>query len=195
MIWTYIGVPIKRYPAVFRHLKQYQSQLEKRQDQGDHWWELRACAYYDEFKKPKIIYPDIFKHQSFAYDLDDHLLVNTLYFMPEADPALLGILNSELMEFYYARISNQIRGGYRRSFTQYIQELPIVSPTKDLRNKVAKVLKLPKSEESDSPAVREIEADISEIVFGLYGLTRDEIRLVKEDLAASQRQDPKQIGS
>ena len=98
----------------------------------------------------------------------------------------LTILNSELMEFYYARISNQIRGGYRRSFTQYIQGLPIVSPTKDLGNKVAKVLKLAKSEGSASPVVREIEADINEIVFGLYGLTRDEIRLVKEDLAASQ---------
>jgi len=193
LIWTYVGVPIKRYPAVFRHLKQYQRQLEKRQDQGDHWWELRACAYYDEFEKPKIIYPDIFQHQSFAYDPDDHLMVNTLYFMPEADSALLGILNSELMEFYYARISNQIRGGYRRSFTQYIKELPIIPPTKDIRDKVAKLLRLAKSDGPDSPSVRGVESDINEMVYKLYELRADDIRLVREDLASTQQQDPKQI--
>jgi hypothetical protein len=35
LIWTYIGVPIKNYPAVFRHLKQYQTELEKRWDKGN----------------------------------------------------------------------------------------------------------------------------------------------------------------
>jgi type I restriction-modification system DNA methylase subunit len=178
LIWTYIGVPIKQYPAILRHLKQFQNQLEKRQDQGNYWWELRACAYYDEFKKPKIIYPDIFQHQSFAYDPDNHLMVNTLYFMPEADLALLGILNSQLMEYYYARISNQIRGGYMRSFTQYIRELPIASPTRDLRSKVEKVLKLAKADGADSLAVREVEADIDEIVFDLYGISPEEVALM-----------------
>lgn len=189
LIWTFVGVNIKRYPAIFRHLKQYQKQLAIRQDQGDHWWELRPCAYYDDFKKQKIIYPDIFQHQSFAYDPEDHLMVNTLYFMPEADPGLLGILNSQLIEFYYARISNQIRGGYRRSFTQYIKQLPIVPPTKDLRNKVAKALKVAKT--GSTVELREVEEEINQIVFGLYGLSKDEIKIVKEDLAQSDKQVPK----
>jgi len=45
LIWTYIGVPIKNYPAIFKHLKQFQPQLEKRWDKGNFWWELRACDY------------------------------------------------------------------------------------------------------------------------------------------------------
>ncbi|MDX1521983.1 MAG: N-6 DNA methylase, partial [Anaerolineae bacterium] len=59
LIWTYIGVQIDRYPAIFEHLKQHQAKLQKRWDKGNHWWELRACDYYDLFEQPKIIYPDI----------------------------------------------------------------------------------------------------------------------------------------
>ncbi len=35
LIWTYIGVPINRYPAIFKHLQQYQAQLEKRWDKEE----------------------------------------------------------------------------------------------------------------------------------------------------------------
>jgi len=55
LIWTYIGVPIEKYPAIFDHLKQYREQLERRWDKGEHWWELRHCDYYEDFEKPKIM--------------------------------------------------------------------------------------------------------------------------------------------
>ena len=44
LIVARIGIPIKRYPAVFAHLSQWQSELKKRKDQGNHWWELRMRA-------------------------------------------------------------------------------------------------------------------------------------------------------
>ena len=54
LIWTYIGVPIEQYPAIFNHLQQFQRQLERRRDQGEHWWELRNCTYYDDLKPQKL---------------------------------------------------------------------------------------------------------------------------------------------
>ena len=36
---------IKDYPSIYDYLKQYQKQLQKRQDQGKHWTNLRNCAY------------------------------------------------------------------------------------------------------------------------------------------------------
>ena len=59
LIWTYIGVPIERYPAVLAHLEQFREKAEVRWDQGQYWWELRACDYYDAFAHSKIMYPVI----------------------------------------------------------------------------------------------------------------------------------------
>ena len=61
LIWTYIGVDINRYPAIKRHLDQFKEKLEKRYDKGKYYYELRTCDYYNEFEKPKIIYPEIAK--------------------------------------------------------------------------------------------------------------------------------------
>ncbi|HDR90990.1 MAG TPA: class I SAM-dependent DNA methyltransferase, partial [candidate division Zixibacteria bacterium] len=49
----------KDYPAIYEHLKRYEPQLRKRQDQGDNWTNLRNCAYLEEFEKEKIIFPVI----------------------------------------------------------------------------------------------------------------------------------------
>jgi hypothetical protein len=43
------------YAALHTHLNQYRDALIKRQDQGDFWWEPRACAYWDKFDQPKIV--------------------------------------------------------------------------------------------------------------------------------------------
>jgi len=67
IILTKIGVEINKYPAIFRHLKKYQKQLEKRWDKGKYWWELRACDYYSEFSKPKIIFPRHCKRKSMGF--------------------------------------------------------------------------------------------------------------------------------
>ena len=180
LIWTYLGVDMKCYPAIMRRLRPHRDRLAARQDRGNHWWELRACAYYEDFRQPKIVYPDIFQRQSFAYDPDEHLMVNTLYFMPRANVGLLGILNSSLMEVYYARVSNQIRGGYRRSFTRHVSGLPIVSPTAALREKVQRLLKAVREDGRDSPRAAEIERDVNDLVFDLYSLTRAERKLIAE---------------
>jgi len=68
LIWTHIGVRIERYPGVMRHLEHFQDKAQKRCDMGNHWWELRACDYYEAFTGPKIIFPDIAKEPRFALD-------------------------------------------------------------------------------------------------------------------------------
>ncbi|MHA0044123.1 TaqI-like C-terminal specificity domain-containing protein [Deinococcus sp. PEB2-63] len=95
LIVTPIGVNISRYPAVFAHLQRYQERLEKRSDQGNHWWELRACDYYDAFDRPKIIYPDMAQEPRFTLDTTGYYFGNTTYLIANADLYLLGILNSQ----------------------------------------------------------------------------------------------------
>jgi restriction endonuclease TaqI-like protein/Eco57I restriction-modification methylase len=127
LIWTYVGVPITQYPAIYRHLQQYQPQLEKRSDKGKQWWELRHCDYYAEFERPKIVFPDIAEKCKFAFDSDGNYSINTTYMIPieENQEYLISLLNSSLIDFFYRAVSNPIRGNYLRFFTQYVNPTPM----------------------------------------------------------------------
>ena len=129
IIWTYIGVPIETYPTVFEHLSAYEEQLKKRQDQGKQWWELRACAYYDAFERPKIVYPDIGKRPRFYLDMANYFIEATAFVIPIHDWYLLGVLNSfacfEYVKSLASILGDENKGGRIRFKTLYMRNLPI----------------------------------------------------------------------
>lgn len=125
LIWTYIGIQIKQYPAVFKYLTQFQKQLEKRWDKGKHWWELRACDYYDALAQPKIVFPDIAATCRFALDREGRFLGNTGYFIRGDDLFLLALLNSAAVLTWYKSQLAVYRGGYLRFFDQDVKKIPI----------------------------------------------------------------------
>ena len=193
LIWTYIGVPIENYPAIFTHLKQFQSELQKRSDQGNYWWELRACDYYDKFEKSKIIYPDIATNCRFFLDEQGFFGSNTTYFIPGRDLFLLGILNSLLAQFYFVQVCAGLEGSsetYLRFFGQYIQNFPVRPSEKSQRDKIAlfaeRMLSLqkknPRTPQEQEMVKREIESTdraIDKLVYELYGLSEEEIKIVE----------------
>ena len=105
--------------------------LVKREDQGKYFWELRSCAYWQEFEQPKVLYPDIYEHQSFAWDVAGFFSVNTTYFIPTPEQWLAALLNSTSIEWFYTQVSNKVRGGYLRAFSDYIKQIPIPAATPD----------------------------------------------------------------
>ena len=54
-------IDIKDYPAIKKHLDEHWDEISKRSDKGDTPYNLRNCAYMDDFAKPKIVYPDIMR--------------------------------------------------------------------------------------------------------------------------------------
>src|SRR5690554_1245067 len=54
-------IDIEDYPAIKNHLNKYYSQLVKRSDKGDTPYNLRNCAYMEDFFRPKVIYPNMTK--------------------------------------------------------------------------------------------------------------------------------------
>lgn len=168
LIVTKIGVDMSRYPAIFRHLKKYQTQLEKRWDKGEHWWELRACAYYDAFDKPKIIFPDIAVSCRFAFDTSEAFASNTAYVVPTANLFLLGVLNSRVVEEYYVEISAQVRGGYLRFIRQYVEQIPIPNATDTQQQEITRLAQ--RCLDAGGVECEAWEAEISERVEALYGL-------------------------
>src|SRR5205814_1561080 len=55
-VWEFFA---NEYPAIARHLAPFAERARKRDDQGQFWWELRACAYYQAFENAKIVYPEL----------------------------------------------------------------------------------------------------------------------------------------
>ncbi len=185
------------YPAVANHLEQFHEKAEKRWDKGDYWWELRPCAYYDEFEKPKIILPDISLRGNFTYDEKHAFVANTGYIIPVDDKYLLGVLNSKLTTFIYGSISSTYRGGYLRFIYQYLAQLPIrtidfynpddVAMHDEMVALVDTMLGLHKQLPKLAGIKREvIEAQIEStdraidgLVYRLYGLAEEETKIVE----------------
>jgi adenine-specific DNA-methyltransferase len=61
-------INIDDYPAIKNHLDNYWTNIKKRQDKGITPYNLRSCAYVEEFQKEKIIQPQTVKKQSFVLD-------------------------------------------------------------------------------------------------------------------------------
>ncbi|MGH7963607.1 MAG: Eco57I restriction-modification methylase domain-containing protein, partial [Candidatus Binatia bacterium] len=184
----------KTYPAIYEYFTPLRKKLIDRYDQGKYFWELRTCAYWQEFEQAKILYPDIYEHQSFAWDEQGFYAANTCYFIPTEEKWLTGLLNSGTVEWFYSQISNKIRGGYLRAFSDYMQQIPIPHPPKPVEKRIeASVTKIQATKKKDLNAfVGELEAEIDGLVAHLYGLTADEYRLILDDLALP---DPVRVGA
>ncbi|ADD09141.1 Eco57I restriction-modification methylase domain-containing protein [Candidatus Aciduliprofundum boonei] len=186
------------YPAIAKHLAQFEEKAKKRWDKGEYWWELRPCDYYEEFEKPKIMFPDIALRMQATYDDKAFYCVNTAYIIPVGDKYLLGILNSKMVHFYYANITSTIRGGYMRFIRQYLEMIPIrvldLSKPEERRmhdeivNYVGRMLelhrelgeaRLPGEKERIKRQIDGIDRAIDSLVYRIYGLTDEEIRIVE----------------
>ncbi|KAB8314632.1 N-6 DNA methylase [Tolypothrix campylonemoides VB511288] len=168
LIVTKNGVDINKYPAIFNHLNQWKNELEKRSDQGEYWWQLRACAYYDEFDKPKIIFPDIAQEPRFVLDTQKVYLNDTTFMIPIHDLYLLGVLNSSSVKNFYSEISPTILGKNLRFKRQYVEKIPIPNASTTEREAISKLVQ--KCLDAKGVGCEAWEKEISDRVAALYGL-------------------------
>ena len=140
-------IKIEDYPAVKRHLDQYWDKIKKRADQGDTPYNLRNCAYVDDFNKPKLFYADISQQLCFAYCEKTMFCNNTTYFISCRDEVTLRYLqmylNSSIIDWYYRTLSVQLGTAAVRMFSIYVLRIPIPS---DKNNNIYDAYHLSKNE-------------------------------------------------
>ncbi|WP_078127634.1 Eco57I restriction-modification methylase domain-containing protein [Leptospira alexanderi] len=184
------------YPAIFNYLKQFQKKAEARSDQGDYWWELRACDYYIEFEKEKIIFPDISTRGNFTIDFNKSYLVNTSYIIPVKDNYLVALLNSKISTWVYSKSTSTIRGGYLRWIYQYVEQIPIPnSSDPKIKEKIISLveemlssqqnLQLATSD-SDKKIFQQkcdlLDKQIDKLIYELYRLTEEDITIIENSV-------------
>ena len=171
------------YPVIYQHLSDYYDRLIAREDQGRFYWELRSCTYYDKFEKSKIVYRRIATSLDASYDTKGTFGLDTTFFIPTTELALLAILNSKLFDWYARHkvlpLNDPWAGGGLQFFAQYMEKVPIVDMTSEQRTGLSYLVnQILADPESDS--VREMERKIDQLVYQLYGLTDAEIEFIKQ---------------
>ncbi len=213
LIFTRRGVEIKKYPAIKRYLHQFKKQLmpkpknweeewQGRKPGNYQWYEIQdTIAYYQKFEKPKIIIPTIVQKASYAFDKSGFYSNDKTSIIASDDLYLLGLLNSQVLDFVLHSIASTKRGGYFEYKPMYVQKLPIRpidfdNPTdKTNYDKMVQQVeimltlnqKLAISLDSHSRTVlkRQIDAtarQIDNLVYQLYNLTKREIEIVEKSL-------------
>ena len=188
----------QNYPAISAQLVPFSEAAQKRFDKGEYWWELRACDYYGEFEKPKIIVPAIVQKASYYYDESGYYSNDKTCIISTTDLYLLGILNSTVPDFVLHHIASTKQGGYFEYKPMYISQLPIrvidfsnpadVKRHEQMVNLVERMLELHKQlsaarlaqeKELIERQISATDGQIDRLVYELYGLTEEEIRIVE----------------
>ncbi|WP_304035986.1 Eco57I restriction-modification methylase domain-containing protein [Mesonia mobilis] len=116
----------QKYPDILEELDKYKNGLIKRYDQGLNYWNLRACAYYEEMQQPKIIYPRINSQGNFYLDEKGKVfLLDNNFFISTDSKSLLALLNSKLIFFYLKNICTTLQGGFYDFRRDKIKTIPI----------------------------------------------------------------------
>ncbi|WJI09297.1 hypothetical protein FGU46_03885 [Methanobacterium sp. CWC-01] len=125
-----IGVDIEEYLAIKKYLGIYEDQLRKRHDQGKNWWELRACAYYENFKKEKIMWGNLSIGPNFSYSEEEIYTTAPANILTGKNlKYLLTILNSKITFFIFKLIGVKVDSGYSEWKKNRVEQLPIYPAT------------------------------------------------------------------
>jgi adenine-specific DNA-methyltransferase len=183
-------IDINDFPIIKEHLDKYKDKLQKRLDKGLTVYNLRNCAYLNEFKKDKLVWAETMRvHKSdlgnfprFGYDDTGKFLDKTTFFATGDNiKFVLGVLNSQLGKWLIKEyISKLDTGGYMVQKVS-LENIPVIQSnekdTMKLEKLVDQILSLKKSNpEADTSS---LEAEIDMLVYELYGLSEEEIKVVE----------------
>ncbi len=194
------------YPTIYNHLLQYKDQLEQRgqcrysrgpQNSNKpypgqhHWLELDnnpRDSYLQDFEKEKIVYPCIMaKEPCFVYEKKGFYApapANIITGDKIEIKYLTALLNSKCI--YFAMRKFYMGGGIESELkTNNLEKIPIPKITEKNQELADKIIvlvdKILQTKEKDPKAnTQRLEQEIDALVYQLYHLTDEEIKIIEE---------------
>ncbi|CAG9889093.1 Eco57I restriction-modification methylase domain-containing protein [Bacteroides ovatus] len=195
LIFTRRGTDIEKFPFIKKHLYGFYDNLKpktpedstKGRKPGNYkWFEiLDNTAYYREFEKSeKIIWGLTADKWAYTLDTEQHYLPSNAYILTsETIPIrfILGLLNSKLLRYYFGFIGVMTAGGAYTLKASTIEALPIAIGTKQQQKEIAlKVENILNAKATNKQTdVSSSEHEIDCLVYNLYGLSENEIKIVE----------------
>ena len=162
----------EQYPTVYSHMLQYKEPLSKRNKAETgiryEWYAMQrwGAKYWEDFNKPKVVYPETTQGAYFAYDTSGVFIDKTCFMLISNDSHYLQMtLSSRLFEYAYKRIFSSVElGEHGYQYNKHaLIKLPVIN-NKDVICQLSEV---------------ENESEIDSLVYQLYGLTEEEIKIVE----------------
>ena len=178
-----LPIDINKYSAIKKHLDKYYSDLEVRQDKGITPYNLRNCAYLEDFEKSKIVWASVGENE-YSYIEKGIYLLDTNYFLvcdnEEILKYLIGIFNSKLFLFALSYKDTQLGdGGAWRHYKYNLEEMTIPEVDKKTEKEIVNLVEKVIEGKKKGIDTRELEWEIDKIVYGLYNISDEEIRLIE----------------
>ena len=177
------------YPIVKTYLQSFGKRLEQTGENGARkktlhkWFETQDnIAFWADFEKPKLIWKRIGSILRFSYDESGaYCLDSTCIATGEKVKFLCAVLNSKLCNSELFRIAPKTGTGDLIISVQALEPLNVPFPTKEQEEAILKVFEqILSSKKSDlATDISALEAEIDRLVYELYGLTEEEIRIVE----------------
>ncbi len=193
IIYTTKDLIIDNYPNILKHLIPHIEKLSQKRETKNGtlpWWCLHWARNKKLYQGNKIVLRQTGDSIIAALDLDDFFVMDSVMVIKlqtETDLNLkyiLALLNSRLMGFMYENIAKEKGRTFAQVKPQNIKQLPIKviseSEQKPIVTLVEKVLAAKQATPSVSTVDSEKEIDM--LVYGLYGLTGEEIEIIENSI-------------
>ena len=173
------AVDIKKYPISEKYLLENREVLANRsyiQKAKRNWYEIWVPQQPENWKKTKLVFPDISEKPVFWISSEDEVIQGNCYWIisDNNDDDLLwlalGVGNSSFIEqFYDVNFNNKLYAGRRRFMTQYVEKFPLPNPNLDISKEIISLSKRIYSlvEKSDTA---ELEKKLNGLVYKVFGL-------------------------
>jgi hypothetical protein len=191
----------KKYPAIARLLHPFEERAKERKHQGDFWWECACAPALFETNQSRIFFSGSGEHPVFTFDYGSAIPDRYTRFISHSSLFLLAVLNSRLMAFILRATLHELPEKKQTQVWERIATLPVYTP--DLDNPEDRTrhdrmvtlvtgmlelhnhLILAKSDQEKRLITQDIgsvDRQIESLVYGLYGLTLEEIAVVEESV-------------
>ena len=165
-------IHIEDYPAIQQHLDTHWNKIKSRSDKGDTPYNLRNCAYMDEFSKPKIVWGNLNTMGSYAL-VPDNMFINAPSCMiVPGNNYLLAALNSKVVDFYIRTLGVVRNGGFFEYKPMFVEKIPVPKITAEQEQLFDDII-------SSSQTDDERDLRIDEMMNKLYDLSKEEINFLQ----------------
>ena len=186
LIATHNGIPekgiprikIDDYPAIKRHLNKYKREINARYDKGDTPYNLRSCAYWEDFSKPKIVWGNLCLSAQFSYTEERFFINAPSPMIVPGNKYILAVLNSKLGDWYIRHLGVIRNGGYFEYKPMFIERLPIPQIAINKQKHFVAVVDNILTSKNNCKSTKRNQSLLDEMVFQLYGLTAEEISYI-----------------
>jgi hypothetical protein len=180
-----------QYPVIYDYLLQFKADLGKRnkEEVGKRyeWYALQRCAasYYDEFEKEKILYPIMSAEASFCYDVRGFFCNDKGFIITgENLKYLTAVLNSKVTHHYLKQTCSPLGDAAVEYRKIYLDLFPIPAITVETQNTIKQIEFLVEQiivikNGNKKSNTENLEKEIDQLVYQLYGLTEEEIKIIE----------------